>query len=236
MQSTYAHLTLVSKNAKTGPIPVSTTEKRTCPPSCPLYSRCYAGDARTGAGGPLALHWRKVSEHKRGTDWQTFTRAIAALPAGQLWRHNQAGDLAGTGERINAGELRSLVRANSGKRGFTYTHKHTRAENLPLIKAANAAGFTVNLSANSLRHADELAETKAGPVVTLLPADAAAPHTPKTFSTPAGRKVIVCPATYRENVSCATCGLCSHASRSAIVGFPAHGNQARKADEVARTF
>jgi hypothetical protein len=161
---------------------------------------------------------------------------IEALPAGQLWRHNQAGDLAGTGERINKTELRALVRANQGKRGFTYTHKHTRAENLEAIAQANAQGFTVNLSANSLRHADELADIGAGPVVTLLPASAAHKDTPKTYATPAGRKVIVCPATYREGISCATCGLCSHATRSAIIGFPAHGNESKHADTVARTF
>lgn len=227
---THAHLSPVSANQKTGPIPVSTTTQKTCPPSCPLFAKCYA------ASGPLALHWSAVTRGERGTPWAEFVQKIAALPRGQLWRHAQAGDLPGAGERIAAGELRALVAANAGRRGFTYTHKHRRRENLPLIREANAAGFTVNLSANSLRHADTLADTGAGPVVTLLPAAAANADTPKTYATPAGRKVIVCPATYRDGVSCATCRLCSVATRSVVIGFPAHGSGARHADTVARTY
>jgi len=224
--STFVHLTLVSNNAKVGPIPVSTTEDKTCPPSCPFNHRneggCYAEQ------GPLKLHWKLVSEHQRGTAWRSFCQQIAALPAEQLWRHNQAGDLCGRGESINAGELRSLIEANRGKRGFTYTHKHNRKENLALIKEANDNGFTVNLSANNLRHADELAATKAGPVCCVLPSD----QTQNTV-TPAGRRVVICPATKRDDITCAKCGLCSVASRSVIVGFPAHGTGKRKASIAA---
>ena len=113
------HLTMVSGNGKTGPIPVSTSANSTCPDACPLKSKgCYAS-----AGGPLALHWRKVSEQGRGDDWATFVSRITALPSGQLWRHNQAGDLPGENNAINTDMLAQLVDANEGKRGWTYTHK-----------------------------------------------------------------------------------------------------------------
>lgn len=224
--STHVHLTLVSSNGKVGPIPVSTTEAKTCPPSCPFNHQneggCYAEQ------GPLKLHWQKVSDHLRGMAWRAFCHQIAALPSGQIWRHNQAGDLCGVGETINAGEFRQLIAANNGKRGFTYTHKYNRDENLALIAEANANGFTVNLSANSLRHADKLADTKAGPVVCVLPSD----QNTNTV-TPAGRRVVVCPATQRDDITCAKCGLCSVATRSVIVGFPAHGTAKRKASSVA---
>jgi len=221
--STWVHLTPKSANAKTGPIPVSTTEARTCPPSCPLRDKgCYA------KGGPLGLHWRAVSDRSRGMAWSDFCASIAALPEGTLWRHNQSGDLPGEGERIDAGELLALVEANKGRRGFTYTHKH-RAENLHLIRSANALGFTVNLSANTIEHADALAETGAGPVCVILPQD-----TKANTQTPAGRKVVICPATQREGVSCATCRLCSRAERSCIVGFPAHGIAKRAVSTVAQ--
>ena len=49
------HLSPVSANAKTGPIPVSTTERATCPVDCAVREACYA------ASGPLALHWGAVS-------------------------------------------------------------------------------------------------------------------------------------------------------------------------------
>lgn len=211
-QAPRVHLTLKSANEKTGPIPVSTTSAATCPDACPFKKNgCYAD------GGPLAIHWRAVTEGQRGHDWSDFTAQIAALPDGQLWRHNQAGDLPGAGDSIDPAALGDLVRANIGRRGFTYTHKPATAENLHWIRAANDWGFTVNLSANDLAHADALADTGL-PVVTVLPIDA-----PAKLETPAGRTVVTCPATYRDGVSCATCQLCQRANRSTIVGFPAHG-------------
>ena len=111
------HITPRSGNAKTGPIPVTTTERASCPTTCPFYSKgCYA------KSGPLALHWRKVSDGERGTDWQGLTKFVRSLPDRQLWRHNQAGDLPHINGQINGTLLGELVRANKGKRGFTYTH------------------------------------------------------------------------------------------------------------------
>jgi hypothetical protein len=209
---TWVHLTPKSNNAKTGPIPVSTTEARTCPPSCPWREKvCYAKH------GPLGLHWRAVSERKRGMAWAEFCETVRAFPEGTLWRHNQSGDLPGEGESIDAEELSALVSANQGKKGFTYTHKRGK-ENFRLIRSANLAGFTVNLSANSLEDADTLAETGAGPVCVVL----ALSQSTNTL-TPSGRKVVICPATQREGVTCESCKLCSRADRSCIIGFPAHG-------------
>lgn len=220
--TTWAHLTPISANAKTGPIPVSTTESRSCPPSCPLRSRgCYA------EGGPLGLHWRAVSLRQRGMPWGEFCAAVASLPADTLWRHNQSGDLPGPGESVNRTELEQLVRANAGKRGFTYTHKHNVAA-LEAVRWANGEGFTVNLSANTLAHADQLADTGAGPVVVVLPSDQT-----RNTHTPAGRRVVVCPATQREGVTCATCKLCAWSGRKVVVGFPAHGARKAVASQMA---
>jgi hypothetical protein len=208
------HLTPKSANAKTGPIPVSTTASDSCPTNCAMKAECYA------ATGPLALHWKAVSTGARGTDWPTFTAAVAALPDGQLWRHNQAGDLPQTDGTVDAAKLGQLVAANTGKRGFTYSH-HRDTESINWIRHANAWGFTVNLSANDLQDADMLADHAAGPVVVVLPST----QTTNT-TTPKGRTVVVCPATQRADVSCATCQLCQR-QRSAIVGFPAHGSRHR---------
>ena len=211
------HLTPVSKNEKTGPIPVSTTTRDACPVDCAMRAGCYADS------GPLAIHWRAVSEGKRGVDWETFTQSIADLPDDQLWRHNQAGDLPGDGHTIDPVALGQLVAANIGRRGFTYTH-YRDAESLQWVRHANDWGFRVNLSANDLSDADMLADTGAGPVVVVLPST----QTTNT-ETPAGRRVVICPATQREDVSCATCQLCQR-DRSTIVGFPAHGSRFRVID------
>ena len=211
------HLTLRSSNAKTGPIPVSTTTKDSCPPDCAMRAECYA------ASGPLALHWAKVTSGERGTDWPTFTAKIAALPDGQLWRHNQAGDLPVDNGTVDAVKLGQLVHANTGRRGFTYSH-HRDAASINWIRHANAWGFTVNLSANNLADADTLADHHAGPVAVVLPST-----TTQNTKTPAGRPVVVCPATQREDVSCDTCQLCAR-QRDVIVGFPSHGTRKRVID------
>lgn len=225
MEKLTVSLTLKSRNAKTGPIPVSTTTALTCPVSCPFNRNndggCYAD------GGPLRIQWGKVTEGKAGMEWAAFCEAVAKLPEGQLWRHNQAGDLPGMGDDIHAGKLLELVMANKGKRGFTYTHKPMTPDNAAAVAWANREGFVINLSGNNLQHADELADLGIAPVVVVLPAS----QTENT-TTPKGRKVVVCPATVRDDVSCMTCGLCARL-REAIVGFPAHGAAHRKADAIA---
>lgn len=231
-------LSLNSRNAKVGPIPVSTTSNDTCPDACPLkHNGCYAD------GGPLGMMWAKLSQTTAGEtfkhgssnvptmSWATFVERIAALPEGQLWRHNQAGDLPGHGDTINRDMLDSLVDANEGKRGFTYTHKPLTADSLAAITSANLRGFTVNLSANNLAEADTLAATGL-PTVVVLP-DTIQGNV--EVRTPAGRRVSVCPATYHDNVSCSTCQLCQRQNRKAIIGFPAHGVSKRKASNVANS-
>ena len=210
-----------SANSKTGPIPVTYSQRETCPETCPHYrSDCYAEDYYT------RMNWEKVPA--RGGDIDALCNSIAALPPGQLWRHNVAGDLPGAGVTVDPGLLGEIVRANIGKRGFTYTHK-TAPENLQWIKHANDWGFTVNLSADDAGHADSLADTGAGPIVCIVPMD-----TPEKTVTPAGRPIVVCPAQSRDDVTCADCQLCQRANRAVIVGFRAHGTRAKIADQKAR--
>lgn len=218
------HLTPKSANEKTGPIPVSTTSAATCPPDCPFNNKqgCYAGS------GPLALHWAAVTRGERGDQFADFCDKIAALPPGQLWRHNQAGDLPGNGLELDGAALGDLVKANKGRRGFTYTHYDpAKGRNAAYIKGCNEWGFTVNLSANTPAHADKLAALGLGPVVTVLPIEQR-----ENTVTPGGLKIVVCPATIREGVSCSSCQLCAISNREAIIGFPAHGTSAKKAARV----
>lgn len=249
------HMTLKSRNAKTGPLPVTTSTAATCPDACPLKKAgCYA-DA-----GPLGMFWQKVTEGKAGKSFADLLQSVASLPAGQLWRHNQSGDLIPTAaekEIIDAERLQELTEANQGKRGFTYSHYDalTIAANRIAIAAANAGGFTVNLSGNNFDHADQLAALDAGPVVTIAPLEyerrtEKAPQGGKQWAeslpaykeriealgltTKAGNRIVVCPATFSDDVSCATCKLCQK-QRSTIVAFPAHGTSKRKADAIAQT-
>lgn len=218
------HLTLVSMNKKTGPIPVTVSEENTCPDACPFKkesSLCYA------KLGPLRLHWNKVSEGKRGMDWKSFLAAIKKLPNHILIRHNAAGDLPGNNNSINSNMLKELVAAFKNKKAFSYSHKpvldgqensETISNNRAAIKHANENGFTINLSANSPEHADKLMALKIAPVASIVNSEQK-----KNFVTAGGNRVVICPATIRDNVSCSRCGLCQKANREYIIGFPAHG-------------
>ena len=145
------HFIPQSSNRKTGPIPVTYSERATCPPSCPHYrADCYAEDFYT------RMAWDKVPD--RGDTLGALVASIAALPEGQLWRHNVAGDLPGQGEIVDPVALGEIVRANIGRRGFTYTHKKD-PDAIHWAGHATAWGFTVNLSADDAGEADALAET-----------------------------------------------------------------------------
>lgn len=222
-------LTRVSGNAKTGPMPVSTSHKGTCPDACPLKAKgCYA------AYGPSAIHWNKLTNGERGVDWEQFISEVRAIPKGSLWRHNQAGDLPGSGDLIDREALGQLVSANRNKRGFTYTHYPVlddsdghHVDNQCSILIANENGFTINLSGNNVAHADQLADLGIAPVVAILPMDAE-----NVSFTPAGRKVVACPAEKSDKVSCYTCGLCQDSKRSYIIGFRAHGTAKKHVDNI----
>ena len=219
------HITPKSKNAKVGKMAVTTSTATTCPSACPFRDNgCYA------ESGPLKLHWLKVTEGKRGDDWSTFLDKIKDLPAGSKWRHNQAGDLPGDTQDLDSTKCVDLAKANEGKRGFTYTHYDVldNFQNAITVNMMNHLGFTVNVSANNLEHADQLCDMEIAPVATVLPIE----QTTNTV-TPKGRKVVVCPATYKDDVSCADCMLCEKRDRKVIVGFPAHGTSKKKASVVA---
>jgi hypothetical protein len=257
-QSYAVQFTLKSTNTKTGPIPVSTTSNETCPPDCPLQGLgCYAEN------GPLGAIWRGLSkagpggQFKNGRNtlialtWMQFINGVATLPDETLWRHNQAGDLPGKGNAIDGVALNQLVQANKGKRGFTYTHKPIDNEhNRDAIEAANKQGFTINLSADNMSEADQLADANIAPVVVVLPEDMGRKskggewlETEDEYKvrvdihnirTPDGRNVAPCIATYRDDASCLTCKLCERRERKVIVGFPAHGASRKRASAIAQ--
>ena len=219
------HITPKSKNVKVGKMAVTTSTATTCPTSCPFKGNgCYA------YGYPLKGHWDKVTEGERGDDWSTFIDKIKDLPTGSKWRHNQAGDLPGDMEKLDNEKCIELAKANKGKRGFTYTHYDVldNFQNAITVNIMNHLGFTVNVSANNLEHADKLCDLDIAPVATVLPIE----QTTNTV-TPKGRKVVVCPATYKDDVSCASCMLCEKWDRNVVVGFPAHGTSKKKASAIA---
>lgn len=233
------HFTEVSRNRKTGPIPVVTSSRETCPPSCPLMGDggCYA------EGGPLRIHWDRITSGSASTtlDIDQLCQKVRRLHRTQLWRYGQAGDLPGVGEDLDAEACIKLARANANRPVIAFTHKNPyHGDNLKILREMAKLGFPVNLSADTLIEADELAETGLN-VVVVLPTDYGRRTTGGKWSeslkeyrqrirglsrtTPRGRKVAICPATYTET-RCVDCGACAtKGPLRAVIGFPAHGNR-----------
>jgi hypothetical protein len=226
-------ITMKSGNRITGPIMITTSPRITCPTACP-FRKTAAGDE---AGLCYAEHghlghyiWTGLDTAKPGTkisgripvhSLTDLLGAIRAQPSGTLWRHNQAGDLPNyDNETIDLTKLRRLVKANKGRRGFTYTHFDVIANlaNRAAVREANDSGFTINLSADSLEEADEFADTNCGPVTVVVGSNQM-----RNTTTRKGRKVIICPARTTAGVTCATCGICAVPNRKAIIAFPALG-------------
>lgn len=217
------HLTRVSNNAKTGPIPVSTTSRASCPDTCGIKEVCYADL------GPLKLHWDKVSDGSRGISLIPFAQEIRKLPRNQLWRHNQAGDLPHREGVIDHDSVWELVTANQGRRGFTYTHHERGIHNMASIRGATAKGFTINLSFDTVQDAvDGYYDLGYKAITALLPIDV--PNVQIVDDV----KIVACPAEKSDRVTCATCELCYDSNRDYIIGFRAHGTRKRAADIIAR--
>lgn len=232
-----------SNNKKTGPIPVSMHNSGTCPAACPMRKNGCMGDC-----GPLNFNWRKLDEGRlknQGSIEYLVEKIICLDKYTSIWRAAQAGDLPGDGTRLNHGACIEIALANRSKGynrgGFTYTHYspipidglvsvEDAEHNYQVIHDMIELGFMVNLSANNLKHADELYDIDLAPVAVILPHD-----TTRAVRTPKGRLVCICPAFLRESITCRTCRLCKK-SRKAILGLPAHGGGWKKAQNVYNTW
>ena len=221
-----------SGNRITGPIMVTTSPRSSCPLACPLRKTgdtpeagvCYAEHGHLGhyiwTGLDQTEPGQSISGRIPVYSFDQLLTAIRTQPHGALWRHNQAGDLSSDDQKtINVLKLRAITAVNTGRRGFTYTHFDVvnNPANWAAVREANTNGFTVNLSADTLEEADQLADTKCAPVTVVVPSTVT-----ENTTTPQGRKVIICPARTHKNVNCSNCGLCAR-QRDAIIAFPALG-------------
>lgn len=216
------HLTRISSNRKVGPLPVTTSSRETCPTCAFKGAGCYADNF------PLSTHFDAVTEGRRGVSWDEFLDEIKRLPKRQLYRHNQAGDLVGANDKIDAKALKQLVAASRGKRMWSYTHYPPTPHNIKALAHANENGSVINLSADSLAEADTLYHLG-------LPLVAVVEPGWRGIKSPAGNPVTVCPAQIRDDIDCATCQLCAKGSRRAVVAFEAHGGRRKTVINIVKT-
>lgn len=235
----WAALNVQSGNAKTGPIATRETTSNTCPPTCGMRDACYA------KAWPAVKHWEALDTGQRGVAWQEFLARLLLLPAGSLCRGNQWGDQPGDGATIDVPAFRALVAHVGHLICWSYTHYPLTFANVRELRSAVALGYVVNASADHIAQADEKAATGL-PTVVALPHAAGCPARTdtaalctcaRTEQTPAGRKIVVCSAQTKADVTCKTCGggtpLCARAERPYLVGFRVHGFARRRAERIA---
>jgi len=217
-----------SANRKTGKIPVSITEEKSCPKECPLKNTdCYARFSYLG------LQWRNVPTSKNKNNWSGFCLRVKKFAVNQLWRHNQSGDLPKLNNKLDAVKCEQLSKASEHTRGWTYTHfDPTNQHNKKVIQKMNAvSGMTVNLSADNLKKADEYVKLGIGTVVVTLPEDT--PH--RGNKTPKGVQIVICPAQTQDDMNCEQCKLCQIRDRKSVVGFLAHGTTKKRLSRNLKT-
>lgn len=223
----YVKLTARSSNRKTGPIATTISSSDTCPTTCPYNNGggCYA------AGGPTAIHWRKLDRRETGTAILDFGHQLAAakLEPGSLLRWNVAGDLPHRNGAINLQTLQQLVGTmvwGAKLRPFTYTHHVQNVDNLNAVNWCNRSGFTVNLSCDSEEQASRR-HREGFAAVCVVPSDDAR----RSWVDSEGVRFQTCPAQLKEGVTCATCQLCTKAERACVVAFRAHGASHKRIDQ-----
>jgi hypothetical protein len=233
--------------SKLGPIAATYHHPATCPNSCPLkYKRDKRGRIMRdklgrprlgpcfGNGVRVRGQWmRTTGKHcqKNVKSWSRWVREdVPQLERGELLRAGIAGDQPGRGETLDGAALGMLVDACIAGElvAWGYSHKAPgHGENAAAIAAANRSPhFCLNLSADDLAEADQLAALGIGPVAVTVSSD----H-PAASRTAQGRPVNVCQAQTLGR-TCATCGngrpWCARADRTFVVALRAHG-QGRKA-------
>ncbi len=108
---------------------------------------------------------------------------------------------------------------------FGYTHAWRRFTRDDVARVA-ATGYVMNASCETRE--DIRAAIDLGMPVTIA-SDTIGEG--ETFIRPDGTsaRIVTCPAQTRDNVTCASCGLCARANRAAIVRFEIHGMAKKRA-------
>jgi len=223
------HFVKKSGNKKTGFMPVTYNSRLSCPVSC-IFKKDNGGGCYAETGYYTRLNWDKVTSGERGGTFKELLNNIKALKPGTIWRACVAGDIPSNKKgEISRTYIKGITEANKGLKGYTYTHNRLDiGENISLLKTANKQGFTVNISTESEAAADNAVLNNLPAVIVVKSTE-----TRRAWFTKNKNKILVCPAQDEtKNVNCIDCGLCQSRPKNLIIAFKAHGNQAKKIDNI----
>lgn len=211
-------VTLKSQNQKTGPIPTISRPQVTCPNDCPLMGAGCYGENNTFGGAPSMFTRAERAVQK----FSIRDIALRAKPGTPAVRVNVVGDYLnekGKPDLEYIADTNFIAKARDWVM-IAYTHAWKRMK-------PDMFDYVVRASCQSEA---ELKEAHAAGWWTVV-VDPGPEH-PDTLigKTIDGRKVVQCPATNGKAANCAECRLCGR--EAAIVAFPTHGTQKKKAAQA----
>jgi hypothetical protein len=216
------HVVARSGNTKTGDIPVTYRPMRTCEPTCPFLPSKDSGGCY-GTGRIFAMAEKLTGE--RSADDVDATLA-KRNPAARYMRDRVVGDVidvdADGSVTVDVEYIEAVAdaAARNDLTAFGYSHAWPRFTPEDVARMA-ASGYVMNASCET--PADVDAALAMGLPATIANDDVA------EGAMIGGGRVVTCPAQTRDDVDCASCGLCAKPQRKAVVRFLIHGTAKRKA-------
>lgn len=205
-------------NTKTGPIPTTSRPMTTCPADCPFLPTGNGGCYGTGR-----IFHNAAKKATVRTIADVVKQVNAETPrAAKYLRDRVVGDVLGEDGRLDTEYIHNIaeVGRQTGLTVFGYTHawKQFSPADVAFIKSE---GYVMNASTESA--ADVQRAIDLGMPVVIVNDDR------EDGDMIAGRRIVTCPAELREDVTCASCGLCAKANRTVLIRFNTHGTAVAKA-------
>lgn len=214
---THTNVVARSSNTKTGNIPVTYRDMdETCPRECPFFNNGCYGDGRIK--GIARKHAKQVTQESALSTLSKRDKAARYL------RDRVVGDILTDG-KIDMDYVLGIaaVARQSSLIAFGYTHAWRRLTKR-MIKSIAASGYVMNASCETVEDVQEALAALMPAVITNDDID--------DGTVISGKRVITCPAQTRDDVTCASCGLCAKPDRKVVIRFLVHGaskNRARAA-------
>ena len=217
------HMTARSGNAKTGDIPVTYRAMTTCEPTCPFLPTGEIGGCY-GTGrifGMAAKYAALVSVDS------LRAKLAKRAPSARFMRDRVVGDIVTDDGAIDHGYIATMaaIAREVDLIPFGYTHAWRRFTGDDVARV-RSTGYVMNASCESR---DDVREAVALGMPTVIASDIV--EEGETFTRPDGvtLRIVTCPAQTRDDVTCASCGLCARGDRRAIVRFNIHGTARKRA-------
>lgn len=206
-------------NRKTGPIPTTDRPMSTCPRSCPfLPSGAIGGCYGTGRLFASAAKYSGTWTVKDAIDHVNNY----AVRSARYLRDRVVGDVVGDDGQVDRDYIAAISAVGRGTDltvfGYTHMWKQFTPDDVAFIQGE---GYVMNASTET--EDDVLRALELGLPVVIVNDEL------EDGDLLVGRRIVTCPAEEREDVKCASCGLCAKPDRQVIVRFHPHGTAENKA-------